>query len=75
MQTLPELPDQIGVGERAVAIGRHERMTFDQSVETVTLFRREQRARQAHGTEHVRIEGQPTRRNSPRRKPRSKLAL
>lgn len=55
-QGLPELPDEVGVGERAVAVVGHQVVARDQGVEAVFVVLGKERARQAHGAEHVGLE-------------------
>ena len=56
MQVLPELPEQVGVGQRPVPRRRHERVALDECIEAVTAFRRIDRAGKLHGAQHVRRE-------------------
>lgn len=56
VQLLPELPDEIRVGERPVACRRRERVPLDQRVEPMARLAREKRARQPHRAKHVGIE-------------------
>jgi len=39
-----------------VAVGRYQRVTLHQRVESMALFRRKQRARQTHRAQHIRVE-------------------
>lgn len=53
LQQAPELPDQVGIGERPVAVAGLQSVAGDQAVEVVPGVFRKEPARQAHGTQHV----------------------
>lgn len=55
-QGLPELPDQLGIGQRAVAVVGKQVVARDEAVEVVPGVLGKQRARQAHGAQHVGAE-------------------
>lgn len=58
-QDLPELPDEVGVGQRAVAVVGDEAVARDEAVEVVLGVLGEERTRQAHGAQHVGLEPRP----------------
>jgi hypothetical protein len=56
---LPELPQQLGVAERAVAVGHRQAVALDQVVEAVAAVVGEQPARQLDGAQHLRPHVEP----------------